>query len=347
MDRPQGIAVTGFATLLLLLAIPEGQGAPPTGSAEEMAHAASGFLEVLTPDQRAAAHFSFQDQERFNWHFIPRERRGLSLGELTDEQRERTSTLLESGLSQEGYLKASTIMELELVLRELGGNPDVRDPDLYYVSIFGEPGGSAPWGWRFEGHHLSLNFTVVDGAPVAWAPAFFGANPAQVREGSREGLRPLAAEEDLARSLVRSLSPEQQDVAVVDTETPRDIITGNALQVDPLSPAGISVAELSSQQVDQLVLLLDEYLSRMADDLARERRERIQASGLSEVGFVWAGSLQPGEPHYYRIQGPTFLVEYDNTQNEANHIHSVWRDFDGDFGRDLLREHYEEAPHPH
>jgi hypothetical protein len=223
----------------------------------------------------------------------------------------------------------------------------VRDPELYFVSIFGDPSGSGPWGWRFEGHHLSLNYTILDGAPVAWAPAFLGANPAEVREGSRVGLRALAPEEDLARALVRSLDDAQRRAAVVDVEAPSDIITGNALEIDPLEPAGISISDLNPPQVDQLVRLIDEYLGRMSDDLAASRRARLESSDLSRIGFAWAGSLEVGEPHYYRVQGPSFLIEYDNTQNNANHIHSVWRDFDGDFGRDLLREHYDAHPHPH
>jgi hypothetical protein len=311
----------------------------------EMAEAARAFLDALTPEQRQAAHFGFSEEERLNWHFVPRERRGIPLGALTSGQRERARALLATGLSPRGIRKTDDIIALELVLREMGGNPAVRDPDLYFVSIFGDPGPDEPWGWRFEGHHLSLNFTVVEGAPVAWAPAFMGANPAEVREGSRAGLRALAPEEDLARALVRSLDAGQRAVAVVTTEAPRDIITGNARAIDPLEPPGIPISDLRPEQVDQLVSLVDEYLSRMADDLASARRSAIDASDRSRIAFAWAGSLEPGEPHYYRIQGPSFLVEYDNTQSNANHIHSVWRDFDGDFGRDLLREHYRDADH--
>jgi hypothetical protein len=233
------------------------------------------------------------------------------------------------------------------VLREAGGNPAVRDPDLYYLSIFGTPSTASPWGWRTEGHHLSLNFTIANGTTVATAPAFFGANPALVRSGTRQGLRALAAEEDLARELVASLRPEQRGVAVVATEAPRDIVTGNAVEVDALSPAGISVTALDDAQTALLLRIIDEYLARMADELADERRARLAVTDFSAVTFAWAGSIEQGEPHYYRIQGPTFLIEYDNTQNDANHIHSVWRDFAGDFGRDLLREHYRGAPHPH
>jgi hypothetical protein len=321
--------------------------ASTSNSDKEMSDAAAAFLASLSADQRAAARISFGDNERLNWHFIPRQRRGLPLREMNEEQQALVHTLLRTGLSAEGIRKVDDIISLELVLRELGGNPAVRNPELYFVSIFSDPSGSAPWGWRFEGHHLSLNYTIIDGAPVAWAPAFMGADPAEVRTGSRAGLRALGSEEDLARALVRSLDDEQRRQAVVAVQTPRDIITGNALKVDPLEPAGISITDLRPQQVDQLVRLIDEYLGRMSDDLAASRRARIEASDLSRIAFAWAGSLEAGKPHYYRIQGPSFLVEYDNTQNNANHIHSVWRDFDGDFGRDLLRDHYHAHPHRH
>lgn len=333
-----------LAGLLLVTAL---ESAPTGNAATEMADAAEAFLASLSADQRARARFSFGHDERLNWHFVPRARRGLPLRHMDEGQRELVRALLRTGLSSQGIRKVDDIIALELVLRELGGNPAVRNPELYFVSIFGDPSGSGPWGWRFEGHHLSLNYTVVDGAPVAWAPAFMGADPAEVRQGSRTGLRALASEEDLSRALVRSLDAAQRRQAVVAVRAPRDILTGSDREVDALQPAGIAITDLRPRQVDQLVRLLDEYLGRMSDDLAASRRARIEASDLSRITFAWAGSLEAGEPHYYRIQGPSFLVEYDNTQNGANHIHSVWRDFDGDFGRDLLRDHYAAHPHPH
>jgi hypothetical protein len=327
--------------------VPGLRGGSGNDAAREMAEAAEAVLASLSDDQRAAAHFAFGDDERLNWHFTPRPRRGIPVRDMNQGQRELVRTLLRTGLSARGMRKVEDVISLEVVLRELGGNPDVRDPELYFVSIFGDPSGSGAWGWRFEGHHLSLNYTIVDGAPVAWAPVFLGANPAEVREGSRVGLRALAEEEDLARDLVRSLNEAQRRQAVVTRAAPSDILTGNAPAVHPLEPNGIAVTDLNPGQVDQLIQLLDEYLGRMSNDLAASRRARIEASELSRITFAWAGSLAAGEPHYYRIQGPTFLVEYDNTQNDANHIHSVWRDFDGDFGRDLLRDHYAAHPHPH
>ena len=312
-----------------------------------MLEAANAFLASLEPAQRSRALFEFEDAERLNWHFVPRARRGLPLQEMSAEQQGLARGILRAGLSQRGYLTASTIIELELVLREMGENPRFRDPELYYFSIFGTPSRTAPWGFRAEGHHLSLNFTLVRDTLVATAPAFFGANPAEVQRGSRRGLRALAHEEDIGRELVLSLDERQRARALISAAAPRDIVTGNAARVEPLSPTGIRVTELRPEQAAILVRLLDVYLGRMAEPLAARRRAALERTDFTEVAFAWAGSTRRGEPHYYRIQGPSFLVEYDNTQNGANHIHSVWRDFDGDFGRDLLREHYRTARHPH
>jgi hypothetical protein len=344
MTRVHRRILLGFAPLAVVLAF---DSSVIWTSPEVMARAADAFLGSLEAEQRAKATFAFGDAERLNWHFIPRERRGLPLKEMTEVQRARARSLLESGLSQRGVLRVDQIMDLENVLRELGGNPAMRDPELYFFTVFGTPSAEAAWGWRVEGHHLSVNFTIARGQHVATSPSFFGANPAEVRTGSRQGLRPLAAEEDIARELVTSLTSEQRGVAIIATDAPRDIITSNANEVDPLSPAGIAVGQLTAQQRGILVRLLDEYLNRMASDLASARRARLETTDFDRVTFAWAGSMERGQPHYYRVQGPTFLIEFDNTPNQANHIHSVWRDFDGDFGRDLLREHYREAPHPH
>jgi hypothetical protein len=313
----------------------------------ELAAATHDFLASLRPEQRQRAVFRFEDAERINWHFVPRQRRGLPLKEMSPAQQELARRILRTALSQSGYLKATTIIELEVVLREMGQNPRVRDPELYFFSVFGNPGPDAPWGVRAEGHHLSLNFTVVGDSLVATAPAFMGANPAEVRVGSRAGLRPLAAEEDLARALIHALDANQRAAAVIANVTPRDIVTGAAARVEPLSPIGIRVTELRADQAQLLVRLIDEYLGRMAGPLAERRRAALEQTDFGQVAFAWAGSLERGRPHYYRIQGPSFLIEYDNTQNNANHIHTVWRDFDGDFGRDLLRDHYRDGPHSH
>ena len=326
--------------------------AKPVAAATEykfanMLTASDAFLASLSAAQRSKALFAFDDAERLNWHFVPRDRRGLPLKEMSTQQRELARGILRAGLSQRGYLTASTIIELELVLREMGESPTFRDPELYYFSIFGTPSRTAPWGFRAEGHHLSLNFTLVRDTLIATAPAFFGANPAEVRRGARRGLRALADEEDTGRELVLSLDERQRARALISADAPRDIVTGNAARVEPLSPIGIRVSELQPQQAAILVRLLDVYLGRMAEPLAARRRAALERTDFDKVAFAWAGSMRRGEAHYYRIQGPSFLVEYDNTQNDANHIHTVWRDFDGDFGRDLLREHYRGASRSH
>jgi hypothetical protein len=251
--------------------------------------------------------------------------------------------LVRSGLSAAGYRRAEDVIRLEGVLREIQGS--FRDPALYYFSVFGEPSLERPWGWRLEGHHLSLNYTVVDGSGVAHTPSFFGANPATVRSGPLTGLRALGPEEDLARELLKSLDPAQRKRAILADRAPADIVTGDEKRVDPLAPAGIRAAELTEAQRAILVRLLDEYLARMPEDVAAARRAAIVRDGIPDVAFAWAGGVEPGQGHYYRIQGASFVVEYDNTQNGANHVHTVWRDFHGDFGRDLLREHYAAVRH--
>ncbi|MHB1327179.1 MAG: DUF3500 domain-containing protein [Gemmatimonadales bacterium] len=322
-------------------------GPVPVYEVADLREAADAFLASLDAAQRFRATFAFEDAERLNWHFVPRARRGLALKDMSPEQQGLARGILRAGLSKRGYLTASTIIELETVLREMGENPRVRDPELYFFSIFGTPSDTAPWGFRTEGHHLSLNFTLVRDSLIATAPAFFGANPAEVRSGTRRGLRALALEEDIGRELVLSLDEGQRRKALIASVAPSDIVTGNAAQVDPLSPIGIHVTALRSDQAATLVRLLDLYLGRMAEPLAARRRAALERTDFSHVSFAWAGSTQRGEAHYYRIQGPRFLVEYDNTQNGANHIHTVWRDFAGDFGRDLLREHYRTAPRSH
>jgi hypothetical protein len=338
--------VLGCAALLLpLLGVLEYRRANQPSAV--MVRAANDFLAALTPEQKTKAVFTFADAERLNWHFIPRERRGLPLKEMTEAQRNAARRLLQTGLSQQGLAKADNIIALELVLRELGGNPAVRDPELYFFSIFGTPSAKEPWGWRMEGHHLSLNFTVTNDSLIATAPSFFGANPAKVLSGTRQGQRALAGEEDRGRELINALDATQRATAIIQTEAPRDIITMNSNEINPLNPVGIAATELKPAQSALLVRLLDEYLNRMSPDLAKMRRGRLERTDFGKVTFAWAGSTDVGAPHYYRVQGPTFLIEYDNTQNNANHIHSVWRDFNGDFGRDVLREHYRSGVHLH
>jgi hypothetical protein len=310
-----------------------------------MTLAAEHFLASLTPEQRAQATFPFQDDERLNWHFIPKERKGLPLLDMTPPQKALAHGLLSAGLSQQGYIKAVTIMSLEDVLRILeNADPNYRNPQKYYFSVFGTPSDTGTWGYRVEGHHLSQNFTVVNGK-VAGTPSFFGANPAEVREGPRKGLRTLAAEEDLARDLLESLTPDQKKVAIVTTEAYKDILTSASRKAAlEGQPSGLSAAKMTRKQFDLLETLLSDYANNVPEQLAQARMEQIKKAGTG-VFFAWAGVEQRGGPHYYRIQAPAFLIEYDNTQNGANHIHSVWRDFNGDFGLDLLAMHYQTSHH--
>lgn len=306
-----------------------------------MAKAARHFLDALTPEQRAKTAFRFEDDERINWHFIPRARKGLALREMTPTQKLLAHALLSAGLSRQGYIKAATIMSLEEVLRILENDSgERRNPEGYYFSIFGEPSENGAWGFRVEGHHVSQNFTLVNGRAHD-APAFFGANPAEVREGPRKGLRALAAEEDLARELLGSLDREQKRVAIVSEKAYADILTSAARKASlEGQPSGLPASKMSQQQFERLLALLEEYAQNLPDDVAESRQAQIKSAGRN-LHFAWAGTEQRGGPHYYRVQSPLFLVEYDNTQNGANHIHTVWRDFNGDFGADLLKQHYQ------
>lgn len=316
-------------------------------AAEEMAEAADKFLTSLDDAQRARAEFPFNDDERRNWHFIPKDRNGLPVKDMTPEQRRIAMALLRTALSDHGFSKATNIMSLELILKDLEG-PGARfdrNPGLYYFSIFGKPSGEPPWGFRVEGHHLSVNLAVAGGNLVAVTPSFFGSNPAEVRQGPRRGLRVLAEEEDVARELLKSLDAGQRKLAVVSTNAPADIITGDRRKVAALEAVGIPNARLSLEQQAQLVKLISTYVRRFRAELADEDMRKIQKAGIDQVRFAWYGSMDRGGKHYYRVQGPTFLLEYDNTQNDANHIHAVWRDFNNDFGDDILKHHYEQTPH--
>jgi hypothetical protein len=284
------------------------------------------------------AQFAFDAEERFVWFYTPVPRKGLTLKAMTEPQRKLAMNLLRSGLSESGYAQAETIRGLEDVLVELGGNPTQRDRELYYVSIFGEPGPKTTWGWRYEGHHLSQNWTVVNGTAMATTPQFFGANPAEVRQGTKKGLRALAAEEDLAFELLRSLDAKQQEAALIDPTSPNDILTTNTREAAIQADRGLAVAQMTAAQKAALLKLIEEHAGTQTDPIARDRLARVKDS-FNHVKFAWMGGTGAGQGHYYRIQGPSFLIEFDNTQDDGNHVHSVWRDFDGDFGRDLLREH--------
>lgn len=314
---------------------------------EQMAEAAQRFLNTLTAEQREQTLFEFQDAERENWHYVPRQRQGIPLKDLSLAQQPLAHALLASALSAQGLLKAATIISLEEVLRILeSGRGPIRDPGLYHLTVFGSPASKGAWGWRLDGHHLSLNLTIIDGQPVAVTPSFFGANPATVPSGPRAGLRVMASEEDLARQLVNAFSADQRRIAVIPGDAPSDILLNPRRAATRLEPEGLAMAQMTDEQRENLRQLIEVYLRNYRPELADADLQKIEAAGPDRIHFAWAGSLEPGEPHYYRVQGPTFILEYDNVQNNANHIHTVWRDSENDFGADLLRQHYEDHPHP-
>ena len=318
-----------------------------TSSSAAMATAAEKFLASLTPEQRQQATFQFDSAERLRWHFVPQfERNGLQLKAMTEPQRKLAQDLLKTGLSDRGYTTYSQIMQLENILKvaEKGSGP-TRDPEGYRFSVFGTPSPKGTWGWRVEFHHISLRFDVVNGTAISSTPSFAGANPAEVKDGPQKGQRTLGLLEDTARTLVTGLDATQRKTAVFSDVALNDIVTENALDISPLSPAGLKASAMTAPQRDQLMKILDAYAGLMAADIASDRMTKIKIAGIENMTFAWAGSLERGQKHYYRVQGPTFLIEFDNTQNDANHVHSVWRDFKGDFGRDLLREHLRTSLH--
>ncbi len=314
------------------------------GQTASMAEAAQAFLDSLTPEQRSAATFAFNSDDRFDWHYIPRERKGVSLRAMTAAQKKAALALVEASLSAEGYEKSERIRQLEQILYDREGRA-IRDTELYFFMIFGDPATDGNWGWRYEGHHISQNWTVLDGMLSSSTPQFFGTNPAHVREGSRAGERVLVLEDVLPRSLLASMSAAHRRAAIVSGEAPSDILTTSDRKAAIQENTGVAFGDLSRGQQDILWALIEEYAEAQPAVTAAERLAKVKAAGLDGIRFAWMGSLEEGEPHYYRVQGPTFLIEYDNVQNGANHVHSVWRDFDGDFGRDMLAAHYRQYAH--
>ena len=311
-----------------------------------MATAATDFLAALTPEQRKQATFPLESAERVRWNFIPDEmfpRNGLPLKAMTEPQRKLAQELLRSGLSERGYRTYTEIIQLENILRVMEGGKFARDPEAYRFSVFGTPAPRGTWGWRVEGHHVSLHFSVANGTAIASTPSFAGSNPAEVREGAEKGKRVLGTLEDTGRALVMALDATQRTTATINATAPNEIVTANRLDIDPLTPEGLKASAMTAAQRDLLTKVIDAYTGLMAPDIASDRMAKIKAAGLENVAFAWAGPVERGQQHYYRVQGPTFLIEFDNTQNNGNHVHSVWRDFKDDFGRDLLREHIQAA----
>jgi hypothetical protein len=339
-----------FVVIALSAAAQEQPASEPAQRVSSMAQAARNLLESLPTDLRDKATRPLADPERTSWNFVPGEYAGVQLGDLDDAQRALAHALLRTPLSTQGYLAVTTIISLETVLRELESRPgrdaSHRDPLRYAILLFGEP-GSAAWAWRLQGHHVSLRFCEIDGKVVAVTPAFLGANPATVRSGPRAGLRALGHLQELGARLFTSLRDAQRAEAVLPGETPRDVILGPTRAADFLgAPKGVAFADLDEAQRTVMVRILHEFAGLLDDEIAREQMERIQSRGLDGIRFAFAGSVADGEGQYWRLHGPTFVIEYDNTQNDANHVHTVWRDLERDFGEDLLRAHHETHPHP-
>jgi hypothetical protein len=328
---------------------------PAADAAKPVAHdgaaerAAREFLAALPPDLRKTASFPADAPERTAWNYVPMDRAGVSMLQLDDAQSEKLGPLLASALSPGGLLTARDVIKHENILRrvetEAGIDATRRDPGRYYTAVFGTPGSAAPWAWRFEGHHLSVNVTQLPGQPPVVAPLFVGANPAIVKNGPNVGYRMLAAEEDLGRELVKMLSAEQRKTATLQDEAFGEIVTRNDPKVASLPTQGLAAADMSAAEQAQLRRLLDLYIGRMNDASARQQWTRIERAGFGKLRFGWAGGIEPGDKHYYRIHGPTVLVEYDDTQNDANHIHTVYRDLERDFGGDALAAHYRSDRH--
>ena len=343
-----------FATLVpVLLAFPRCARAHDVP--EEMAEAAGRFLKSLGDDRRKEVTIALDDDKRAAWHYIPSSmmdaqggRRGLPIKKMSPEQRALAHGLLNTALSHHGYFQAMTIMALESILRNLeNGNP-ARDPEMYHVAVYGEPSSTATWGWSVEGHHLSVNITLVDGQRFSVTPSFFGSNPAIAPSGPQQGLETLAAEQQLARQFVHSLSADQRKLAVIAEKAPQEIITAAERRVGKdqfQPPQGIPFDQLNPQQRAALLELVRHFAWKYRHEIIDQIAARTPIIDGTGMVFAWAGGVEPGDGHYYRIQTPQFLFEYDNTQNNANHVHTVWRQFDGDFGEDLLRQHYETSPH--
>lgn len=326
----------GTTTILLLFALHL--------HAQNLTDQAQTFLNSLDANQKSKAQYAFDDQERFNFHFVPRSRNGISLRSLNSAQRDAAFALLKASLSEQGFKKATAIIELENILREVEGrspSDTYRDPLNYYFTIFGTPSNSKPWGWRLEGHHITLNFSSINAAIESSTPSFFGSNPAIVPSGAEKGKQILKEETEFGFSLVNSLSGDQLSKARFSETAPHEIITGNDRRATELLPMGILYTEMDESQKKQFLKLLDVYVKNYAFGFSSRLMDKIKNAGIENLSFAWAGSLKPGAGHYYRIQGPMLLIEYDNTQNNANHVHTIVRDLTNDFAEDILREHYE------
>ncbi len=316
----------------------EGHHHPATS---EMANAASTFLKSLSKEQSKAAQFDFKTDERENWHFVPMVREGVRFGNLKPHQQHLAFGLLGTGLSQKGLLTATQIMTLEQVLSDRGQDPELRNTEKYYLAIFGTPSLDKPWGWRFEGHHLSLNFTAVDNH-VTGVPTFYGTNPAELKKGPLKGTRPLGEIEDAARALAVKLKAADKS-PVFSEKPPKEIFTAQDRIAKAQEALGVASSDLHGHHITELLEVIGLIASFQRRDVSADALKKVHTLQRKKLTFAWAGSLERHSAHYFRIQGPDFLIEYANTQNDANHAHLVWRDLKNDFARDVLKKHYEHA----
>jgi hypothetical protein len=318
-----------------------------------MTSAAATFLELLSPGQKAKAQFSFEDGERYNWNYVPIVRKGIPLRELSPAQREAGLNLLRTALSDTGFNKTIAITQLENVLKVVenrGATDDYRNPEKYYFSLFGNPSVDSVWGWRFEGHHVAFNFSSDNNQLVSATPGFLGSNPAIVLSGPEKGKQVLKDETELGFALLHSLGATQIKKAVIDDKAPGEILTAASRKAMINDLKGILYSDLDPAQQIIFMQLLSLYIHRYNQSFAVGMMHDIESAGLNNLRFAWAGDQQqggPGHPHYYRIQGPRIIIEYDNTQNNANHVHTVVRDLKKDFGGDELLEHYKKHKHTH
>ena len=317
-----------------------------TDATEEALRAqAAAFLATFPAEQRRVARFAIDSPERLDWHYVPRARRGIALGSMDARQRAAAHALLRAALSDAGHGKATEIFALEAILGRIEKFSRNRDPDNYSWTVFGAPeDASGPWGFRVEGHHVSLNFAFAAGGEAV-TPSFLGANPARVPAGPLEGQRVLGAQEDLARELVRGFAPAHRARAIIGTRSLGDIVTGPGRGDALRTPVGLAIGEMDAPHRSLAERLIDEFVRNLRTELAEAQRARIREAGLEAIHFAWAGPLEPGRAHYFRMHGPRLLIEHDNTQNDANHVHSVWRDPTRDFGLDILAEHYKSGHH--
>jgi Protein of unknown function (DUF3500) len=312
-------------------------------AAQDLSQKANDFLATLSPELKSQAVFPLKHEERFNFNFVPLARKGPTFRDFNDKQKAAAMELLKASLSEQGFKKATDIIELEtalIIIEKQAPDSRYRDPLNYHFCIFGTPTPNKEWGWKFEGHHVSVNFVSTGGKIVSSTPSFFGSNPGIVQIEEQKGKQALKLESELALSLVNALSEEQLKTARFSDEAPKEIITGNSRKVSNIEPRGISFKALNAAQQKTFLQLLDVFVKNYELGFSKTLMEKIKKAGMDNLSFAWAGGLQYGVPHYYRIQGPMLLIEYDNIQNNANHVHTSVRDLTNDFAEDILREHY-------